>query len=205
MPNCDWYGIDEDHLAILDFLFGNGECEIYESYSKIGQTLRNFQTTSEVLAEFDHTIVSKKKWNALDLKLRVIDCSPAFEMRKVNLDSKANSKPSHRFSASGWGLVSLSLCCDADGLLRSSHTNHNTENRATTWAGIEDSANGVKDWDFRGIQKFSSKLNRFIRKQGIAKISSRVVLPKAFDCWKAGVEFDNVYSKVKNPDVIKVL
>ena len=44
MPNCDWFGTQADHVPILDFLFNENECEVYELASEFGQPLNNLKT-----------------------------------------------------------------------------------------------------------------------------------------------------------------
>ena len=42
MPNCDFYAALEDHASLLDWLFHDGRCEVFESYSEFERPLAQF-------------------------------------------------------------------------------------------------------------------------------------------------------------------
>ncbi|MFW2545207.1 hypothetical protein ACN2XU_21480 [Primorskyibacter sp. 2E107] len=60
-------------------------------------------------------------------------------------------------------------------------TNHNSATRAAVWREP-----GEPTWDFQEITCISARINRFIRKQAVAKIGSISVLPAAALRWEAG-------------------
>ena len=51
MPNCDFYATPTDHRILLDWLFGEETCDVYELASDFEQPLKRFRTTDEVLSE----------------------------------------------------------------------------------------------------------------------------------------------------------
>jgi hypothetical protein len=55
------------------------------------------------------------------------------------------------------------------------------------WAAIHGSEGEPDEWDFSRISSFSSRLNRQIRKRGVAKIGSRFVLRGALAPRERGV------------------
>ena len=189
MPNCDFYATREDHAELLDGLFAEGSCEVYELASDFGQPLQRFRSTAEVLAQFDRRHPGGRQWREVYLQLYVLGAGPPFVPRRVALDPKACDGATFRYDAEGWGLVQLYLSTTAgrDKRLENSHTNHNTLKRAEAWAGTVTDQGAVEDWDFARITAFSSRLNRQIRARGVAKAGGRVVLPGAFACWEAGI------------------
>jgi len=84
-------------------------------------------------------------------------------------------------------LVQLYLSAPRADRLESSHTNHNSKTRAERWEPIYADQAGTNAWDFARISAFSSRLNRQIRKRGVAKVGSRAVLPGALKLWESGM------------------
>lgn len=189
MPNCDFYATPEDHEGLLAWLLAEGACEVHELGSDFGQPLRRFRSAGEVLAQFERRYPNGRKWRALHLQLYVLGAGPPFVPRRVSLDPQACDGATFRYTAEGWGLVQLYLSAlpEGDTRLEDSHTNHNTLKRAQTWSSTVPELGDVGAWDFGKITAFSSRLNREIRKRGVAKIGSRAILPGALKLWNAGV------------------
>ena len=189
MPNCDFYGALEDHKLILDFLFEENECEIYELSSDFEKPLKQFFNSSEILKEFERHYINGKKINAVHLQLNVLGCGLEFVPRLVELNPSKCDGFKFRYNADGYSLVQLYLEIADNNSLSNSHTNHNTQKRAEKWARSTKEKKEVASCDFNKITKFSSKLNRFIRKVSVGKLSSRPVLPYAYELWQNGVNF----------------
>jgi len=187
MPNCDWYGTLSDHKPILEFLFNEKECEIYESYSQFEKPLKMFLKKEEILKEFSRTYKNGKKINAVNLELYVLGSGPKLVSRKIKLDPKSCNGAKYRYSVEGWGLVQFHLSQTTESRLNDSHTNHNSKKRAEKWALTFPEMDAPSYWNFDMINKFSLKLNRQIRKNYTGKITSRVVLSGAFKLWENGV------------------
>lgn len=187
MPNCDFYATLEDHEPLLAWLFAEGTCEVYELSSDFEQPLRRFTSPAEVLSQFDRRYANAKPWHSVYLQLYVPGAGPPFVPRRVSLDPAACDGATYRYRAEGWGLVQLYLSVSDGASLASSHTNHNSQLRAQKWAPVCDDEPGPDAWDFARITSFSSRLNRQIRKAGVAKIESRVVLPGALKLWNSRV------------------
>jgi hypothetical protein len=187
MPNCDFYATPTDHRILLDWLFREQTCQVYELASAWEEPLRLFQTTEEVLSQFERTYVTGKRWTAIHLQLYVLGAGPGFEPRKVALNPEACNGATFRYGAAGWGLVQLYLESVSDNRLSNSHTNHGSQKRAETWATTVDDLDDPGRWDFARINSFSARLNRQIKKQSVAKLGSRPVLPGALALWDAGV------------------
>jgi hypothetical protein len=189
MPNCDFYATPEDHEGLLAWLLADGACEVHELASDFGQPLRRFHSAGEVLAQFERRYPHGGKWRAVHLQLYVPGAGPPFVPRRVSLDPKACGGATFRYNADGWGLVQLYLGAlpEGDTWLEDSHTNHNTLKRAQAWSATLPEMGDVGAWDFGKITAFSSRLNREIRKRGVARIGSRAILPGALALWNAGV------------------
>jgi hypothetical protein len=187
VPNCDFYATPEDHQPLLEWMFAEGTCEVYESYSAHEQPLLRFGSANEVLRQFERRHANGKPWDAVHLQLYVPGTGPPFVARRIAVNPTACDGATFRYCAEGWGLVQLYLAAPRDGRLNDSHTNHNSRVRAEAWAGTAQDEQGPEAWDFRRITSFSSRLNRQIRKSAVAKIGSRVVLPGALRQWEAGL------------------
>jgi hypothetical protein len=187
MPNCDFYATPTDHRILLDWIFNEQTCQIYELASDWEQPLRIFTTTDQVLSQFERSYFTGKKWTSVHLQLYVLGAGPKFEPRRVVLNPDACDGATFRYGADGWGLVQLYLQSVRDGRLDNSHTNHNSQKRAETWASTIDELGDPARWDFARINSFSARLNRQIKKQSVAKLGSRSVLPGALKLWDAGV------------------
>jgi hypothetical protein len=189
MPNCDFYATPEDHEGLIAWLLADGQCEIHELGADWGQPLRRFHSPAEVLAQFERRYPDGRTWRAVHLQLHVVGAGPPFVPTRVALDPQACDGATFRDSAEGWGLVQLYLGAVSRGDVRleDSHTNHNTLKRAQTWSANYPELGDVGAWDFGRITAFSSRLNREIRKRGVARIGGRAVLPGALALWKAGV------------------
>jgi hypothetical protein len=165
MPNCDFYGTLEDHEPLLQWLFAEATCHVYELHSAFDQPLQRFESASEVLGQFERRYTNDKPWHTVYLQLYVLGTGPPFQPRRIKLDPAACEGATFRYAAEGWGLVQLYLSVPRDGELRNSHTNHNSRLRADKWAPLaNDDAAKPDAWDFPRVTAFSSRLNRQIRK-----------------------------------------
>ncbi len=187
MPNCDWYATVEDHRELLAWLFAERTCHVFELASDFSQPLQQFARAEDVLAQFDRRYKGGAKWHAVHLQLYVFGAGPPFTPRRVPLNPEACDGATFRYAAEGWGLVQLYLQTPREARLENSHTNHNSPTRAATWAATYGDDEGPAQWDFTRITSFSSRLNRHIKKQAVAKVGRRAVLPGALEQWNAGV------------------
>ena len=185
MPNLDFYATIEDHKTILNYLFEAKDCEVYELSSDPEKPLNQFFSTDEVLNEFNRTHTNGKKLSSIYLQIFVSDCGYEFKPTKVILNPEKCNGFTYRFSADQFGLIQLYLEAPTKKGLKNSHTNHNTKERAKKWARTQAEVADVESCDFNKITKFSSELNRFIRKTSLAKLTSKPVLPGAFELWNS--------------------
>jgi hypothetical protein len=66
--------------------------------------------------------------------------------------------------------------------------------------GLYAGADGVV-WNLRQVNRYSSALNRMIKKMAVAKIASQPVLPGAALHWEEGGSFGPHWSKRQSPDL----
>jgi len=200
MPNCDFYAAREDHEPLLQWLFADGSCDVYENYSDFERPLRQFKRASDVMAEFERVHADGQVADTVHLQLHVRDAGPRFVPRRVSLNPAACDGAKYRFAAEGWGLIQLYLSTVRHGRIENSHTNHNSQKRAEAWAPTILRSGPPTDWDFKKITAYSGRLNRQIKSLAVAKIRSRVILPGALALWKTGMAL-SPYSVASSPPV----
>ncbi len=187
MPNCDFYATEHDHEQVLDWLFAEGSCRVFELYSQSETPLQEFHSPSEVLAQFERVYRGGTPWHTVYLQLYVIGAGPPFAPTRIRLDPEKCDGATFRYRANGLGLIQLYLAKATPEGLQASHTNHHSAAGARASAGLVEVSDTVEGWDFKKITAFSSRLNRYIRKLGVAKLESRAVLPGALALWNERV------------------
>lgn len=107
--------------------------------------------------------------------------------RRIALTPNAIPGASYRFVSQGWGLIQVYFGELRDKTLKNSHTNHNSETRATTWAPTyADEQDRVDDWNWSEVERISGRFNRQIRKLAVSKHGSRPVLRQAHELVQRG-------------------
>jgi hypothetical protein len=177
MPNCDFYAANLDHRAILEWLLANRECDIYELNSRPGVETVRFEKWDDFEATYQFSY-----WEAIPcsmlLQLYVHSAKGAVSHRRIELKHAPPDK-AFRHATEGWGLIQLYLEAPRKGILRASHTNHNSATRANNWRDTINDMGEPEDWDWPEVTSFSRRLNTFIRKLAVDKIGSRPILPGA--------------------------
>jgi hypothetical protein len=180
MPNCDFYAVHEDVIALGDFIFANTDCKIYASASNPHSGPHCFTHTKELYDGFlvngllladmyspamrGKVIVSRRDWEAKDWR-------PA----------------GWRYDVTGWGLIQLYLEGIREGRILVSHTNHNTEKRVLAREDVyRDRLGRAAAWDWKAITAISSKINRFIRKVSPSKSGPLPIMPAAYKLLSEG-------------------
>lgn len=174
MPNCDFYALKDDMVSVVDFVTAECGCSLFELSSELGQEVREFRASSEVLSAFD---IGSRHQN---FQLYAPSMKGKVRFERIDFSRVEGDRPPFRYDTEGWGLIQLYFGALRDGHLGSSHTNHNSEKRASAWEPTYiDKLGAVSDWDWREITRISSKLNRWIRKVAPQKIGPRPILPTA--------------------------
>jgi hypothetical protein len=181
MPNCDFYALHDDQIALLQFIFDETDCKIYELTSESNQDLRCFTKLDELAAAFD---LGKGHKN---FQLYSPTMKGSLKIVRTDWPATRREPASWRFETTGWGLIQLYLHGLRDGRISCSHTNHNTEKRAQNWEDAYfDRLGPASAWDFKAVTSISSKINRFIRKVAPAKFGPRPIMPAANQMVKKG-------------------
>ena len=170
MPNLDFYAAGDDWSAVVETGFDLGWFRVFESDSELDRELREFHTATEV----------PDNRQGRHLALFVIGSGPDPVERRIDLLPGVHPDATFRYCCEGWGLIQL----DHGGAtgtqeLRWSHTNHNTEKRASAWSATLSRLGDPADWDWAAVTSASGRLNRAIRRMAVSKIGSHPVLPHA--------------------------
>ncbi|HEY2035054.1 MAG TPA: hypothetical protein VGH02_15340, partial [Rhizomicrobium sp.] len=176
----DFYAIDTDFLPILGQVFKNYGCRVFESYSEFDQEIREFKEPEDIIA-------SRKSSQSIYLQLVVPSASELVQIRRIALNESTGH--GFRYCIDGWGLIQLYLGTQTSSGITHSHTNHNSEVRARTWETTIREMKPASSWNWKEINRISSALNRFIRKQAVATAFRRPVLPAASRAHDAGADF----------------
>jgi hypothetical protein len=187
VPNCDFYAAPSDFEPVLRFIFEDMECRVFEAYSRLDHDLREFSCFEELLDRADPKPgdCSNSKLSCF-LMLWPLRASMHVRVRRIELDP-ATRLGKYWHALEGWGLISLQLGGLAKGELHPSHTNHNSESRATKWADTyKETMGDPSAWNWHVVTGTSAKLNRHIRSLATAKLGSRSVLPAAKEALDAG-------------------
>jgi hypothetical protein len=181
MPNCDFYAVEDDLINVLDVVFSQADCRIFEMYSPFGQELMEFRTTQDIS---DRYTLGKCQGNSPSVMLQLLpnNARGQVKIEKVTLKPEKCGGHTFRYKASGWGLIQLYLGGVSSAGIVHSHTDHNSEKRAKAWEATYPEMGPASNWDWKAITLFSSRLNRIIRnKLAVTKEGARVVLPHAME------------------------
>jgi hypothetical protein len=167
VPNLDFYAADEDWPVVLAAVFDAG-FRVFEFNSEPDRELREFRALAEVPDGARH------------LALFVDGSGPEPLRRRITFLPGVAGTATFRYTCEGWGLIQLTY----GGLfgsqeLRWSHTNHNTEKRASAWAAAIPELGDPGAWQWATVTSASGKLNRVIRRMAVDRIGSQPVLPHA--------------------------
>ncbi|MCG6142730.1 hypothetical protein [Leptospira mtsangambouensis] len=188
MPNCDFYANSTDFQLIINFILKDLECKIYESYSDYEKPISEFHSFEELNDKY--SILKNEMKNNVYLQIYNPKASKNLKFRKIELDPNKCDGFKFRYSCDGWGLIQLYLGKLENNILKNSHTNHNSEKRASKWENIHENSLGkIHEWDWKIVNSTSRKLNRFIKNQSKDKINSRYILPEAFKLLKSEAKF----------------
>jgi len=185
VPNLDFYAVGSDFDPILDFVFEQSGCHVFESYSAPGTELLRFHSADELRAR--HEVgVSAGSSASIHLQLVPPGATKSYQIERIRLDPAKCNGHTFRYSIRGWGLIQLYLGGIGPHGVTNSHTNHNTQSRAQKWEPIISANVDADDWNWREVNSTSGKLNRQIRKLCAYKLGSRPVLPAAAEAFAAG-------------------
>jgi hypothetical protein len=169
VPNLDFYAAGDDKTAVLSAVFELGLFRVLEACSEPDRTLREFHAATEV----------PRGPGGRLLELYVPGSGPEPVDTRIDLKPGALGDATFRYRCDGWGLIQLHFGVFSNQQLAWSHTNHNTEKRASAWARTVQRLGDPAEWDWAAVTSASGRLNRVIRRMAVSKIGSHPVLPQA--------------------------
>ena len=180
MPNCNFYAIDNDYEEILNFVFKELDCDVYQKSSKPNTEIVKFENTAQVIAHYDFSRFSSPTKQSAHLVLMPRKAAKSFIVTRVAMTSKKAKPGAFRYRAEGWGVIQLELNGASEKGLVHSHTNHNTEKLALANEGKYKSVLGsVKWWNWTVVTNTSGRLNNFIKSKSTKKVGSKLLMPCA--------------------------
>jgi hypothetical protein len=186
VPHCSFYGAEADFESILEFVFAELDCRVIEASSETDKPIVEFSSAPEVTSQVNLDRF-KKSGGYARLSLCPRPLSALVTIRREVWD-EGKFAGRHRFSAEGWGLISLELRGVNSRGLQPSSIDHNTQKRALGWQAIYADRLGDPDvWDWPLVTRTSARLNRRIRSLGVRKIGSNAVLPAADALIQSGI------------------
>jgi hypothetical protein len=185
MPNLDFYALGDDFNLVLDFVFNRAGCRVFESYSAIGQDLREFKSTADLVEKLQ-VGTCKSDADKAYLQLLIPSASSLYHIEKIQIGSQYSDDLSFRYAIKGWGLIQLYLGGLGPNGIIPSHTNHFSPARAGAWEDVHPENSASKNWNWAEVKSISSSLNRFIKKISSGKMVSRPVLPAAHTAFVKG-------------------
>lgn len=179
MPNCNFYAADNDYKMILDLIFNELKCNVYQKYSEPGAELVQFHNSAEVIEYYQLKSFSSPLGKSAHLMLWPTEASENFVVTQQVIKSR-KLKGATRYRAEGWGLIQLELKGNSAKGLSVSQTNNSSEKRAKAWEDKSDAELGLAaDWKWDVVVKTAKKLNDYILNKSKKKQGSVAVMPNA--------------------------
>lgn len=179
MATLDFFGVREDLVDLLNFIYSETDCVVYESYSLYDAVLRRFTAVQELDAAYPIGSDPHGNGHAILLQLHSPSVAATPNIQRFSL-----VVPGHRFRhrVEGAGLMQLYLGGAYDESISRSHFGHWSE------AGAKERclypADGV-NWQLH--RSLSGKIQRHIKNHlAGAKVWGRYILTHAFSELQSG-------------------
>jgi hypothetical protein len=184
MGQVTFYGVREDLLALLAFVFDETDCAIYEAYSEPDEDLREFRSAAELDAAFDVGTDPHGQGEYVNLALWSPSTGGRVEIRRFELKVPGHT---HRHEAVGWGLFQLQLGGLSDRGITSSWFAHNTRTRAETWSDTYTDMEPPETWDWEAVERLGRRITYQLRtKLAAERVRGRAILHHAHHLRAAG-------------------
>lgn len=179
MPNCNFYAADKDFKMILDLIFNELKCNVYQKYSEPDAELVQFHNSEEVIKYYQLNSFSSQLGKSATLMLWPVEASDNFVITKQVVTSR-KFKGTTRHRAEGWGLIQLELKGNSAKGLNVCQTNNSSEKRAKAWESKSQEDLGlVEEWKWDVVVRTAKKLNDYIFNKSKKKVGSVAVMPNA--------------------------
>lgn len=153
MPNCDFYAAGSDFGDVLEYVFTRSECQVFETYSPIGDELAEFTSFGQIAARYP---VGTTRHTAPSVLLSLVAPGARRLVTKRRIDLEPGSM---RYTLEGWGIIHLHL--------------------GGAWAPAAPHLAPVEAWNWKEVAGISNRFNAHIRRLAVSKSGSRPVLPAA--------------------------
>jgi len=168
MAQLDFFAIDQDFYAVLDYVLSETDLIVYEAYSRFDKEIRRFAS----VAELEATAEDRKAGGFL---LRAwspaVTSTPIFETFKLNPDVG-----SHRTTVGGPGVMQFQ-----QGHIERGHLHFSTFSHWNEAGALQRGLPGVEEVNWQAMRKLSGRIHRHLRnKLAVASIRSSPVLAHAY-------------------------
>jgi hypothetical protein len=179
MARLDFFAVRDDQVSLIDFLFRETDVRIFDHYSEYDQKLREFFSVREIEAVYELGIDKYATGPCITLMLWSASVMSQLDIIRIELDPKWVEGHTFRYYIDGFGLMELCL----SGVYERTITPSGFGNFSEQGARKHGYTEGV-NWD--ALKKLSNKIQYHIRRRlAVAKASSCMVLPAAFELAKA--------------------
>jgi len=182
VANLDFFAARADQKSVIDYVVSATDLRIFESYSEFDQDLREFRSFDELAATFPIGNDPFGNGTAVLLQLWSPSIMKNLKISRFSVDPHYCKGHTFRHRIDGGGLIQLYLGGSHKLVITKSHFGHFSLAGARKW-GLD---SGV-DWD--ALKTLSNKFQHHVRKRlAVAKVSSRPVLPEAFELAHSGYD-----------------
>jgi hypothetical protein len=105
--NLDFFAVDLDQEAILDFLFGHTDVRVFDSYSLPDAALREFKSTAEIAQAYELGMDENGGGTAVLLQLWSPSVMSDLVVTRFALDPTTCEGHTFRYRIDGRGLIQL--------------------------------------------------------------------------------------------------
>jgi len=173
MATLDFFAVRDDLLALLDFIYSETDCAVYESYSRYDSELRQFVSVQQLDAAFVLGNDPHGNGEAILLQLHSPSVAAPPRIERFNLSVPGYS---FRYCVESAGLMQLYLGGSHNEFISQSHFGHWNEAGARQRCVFP--ADEV-NWPLQ--RSLSGKIQRHIKSRlSHAKFQSRYVMAHAF-------------------------
>jgi len=149
----------EQNRALLDAAFSQGPVVAKETYSAPGTSIRQFTSTSEILADMERGsffyLYSFYYPEALG----------QVSEKRLSLSPEKCDSHTFRYTLDGWGWIHIQCDLRESPMIRC-RVCVNSPERAAAWEEINPEFGSPDLWDWTVIKRKAGKLIRLLRKQG---------------------------------------
>ncbi len=174
MAQLDFYALQSDLVSVVNFIFDETDCRVFEAYSRPGHELREFSSL-ESLLESDCLEVNHGRF-FLRILSRSVNCDPIF--REFTLEETGQNRREVNAPAM-FQIIEGHRIKFRDDALNWSTFSHWNEAGAKQRSGFSSDVLNAVDWT--ALRKLSGQINRHIKNRlAVASVHKRPVLPEAF-------------------------